>query len=69
MAAKTKPDDAPELEQAPELVRLIHPEQWSGDLGVGEAVYPVVDGVVEVTPEHVAAAHIAGFRAGLEVAA
>jgi hypothetical protein len=60
MAAKTKPDDVPEL------VRLIHPVSWGGELRVGLVVYPVVDGAVEVSPEHVAAAHIAGFRAELE---
>ena len=63
MPAKAKPDSAPEL------VRFVHPEPWSGELSVGEAVYPVIDGVVEVALEHVEAAHIAGFRADLEVAA
>jgi hypothetical protein len=60
--AEQKPKVEPAPEPAPEPVRLKAAIEWSGELAIGEARYPVVNGVVEVPAWHVENAYQAGFR-------
>lgn len=63
MADESKTTKAAKAEPKPEIVRLTHPDKWTGTLACGETEYAVKDGVVNVAPEHITHAEQAGFRA------
>ena len=44
-----------------ETIAIRHPDAWSGDLSIGESVYPVVEGVTVIPVEDLPAALQSGF--------